>query len=94
MTRVLQTLLLKLIFRAHLLEIGNGVLEISKGFVDPLTIYIAIFLKVIMFTILPRYGKNITCVKFAVSYTGLTEASKGYQDVIIISWSSTIRTPL
>jgi len=35
---------------------------------------------------------NITCVKIAISYIGLTDALKGYQFVKGMSWLSTICT--
>ena len=91
MTREMTTSTLKLIFVTHLFDKVNFTVNISTNFY--ISSEFTTFVKVCIFlTIVPGYGMNITCVKIAISYIGLTDASKGYQFVKGMSWLSTICT--
>jgi hypothetical protein len=89
MTREI-TIFLSICIVTHLFDKVNFTVNICKH------VYIRLeftFVKVPIFPKrVPCYCKNITCVKIAISYIGLTDASKGYQFVKGMSWSSTIRT--
>jgi len=91
MTREIKTKSLKLIFVTHLFDKVNFTVIICKHFYTRLEFTTVV--KVSIFpTNVPSYGRNITCVKIAISYIGLNDTSKGYQFVKGILWLSTIRT--
>ena len=91
MTREMTTVSLQLIFVTHLFDKVNFPEYFSTHFYIGLEF--TTLIKVCIFlTIVPGYCMNITCVKIAISYIGLTDASKGYQFVKGMSWLSTICT--
>jgi hypothetical protein len=91
MTRELTTISLKLMFVTHLFDKVNFTVIICKHFYMRLEFTTVVKVSISP-TIVPSYGKNITCVKIATTYIELNDTSKGYHFVKGISWFSTIRT--
>jgi len=91
MTREMTTMSLKLIFVTRLFDKVNFTVIICKNFYIRLEVTTVVNFSIFP-TIVPSYGRNITCVRTAISYIGLTDASKGYQCVKGMSCLSTIRT--